>query len=189
HTVGFQVGHHALAQDRVVVPVVQGARAAEEIDVAAAVFVVELRAARLVENDGKRPDVASDFRLHPVKDFQVHGFLLFFVHGVRPDAWTGGVNGPMRSNGSASCASGPNSAAPNRSVSSRAVPRWAANLENSLREALLPGPTVVSIQRIGHGVRRDSRPSSMSRPSPRPRARGSTATCQTNSVSSRPGGR
>src|SRR3546814_52882 len=78
HAVGFQVLEQLFLEDRIVVAVVQGACAAEEVDVLATFLIDQDRAARLIEYHRKRPDVATYLRLHPVKDFQVHRILPSF---------------------------------------------------------------------------------------------------------------
>ncbi len=59
-------------ENRIVVAVVQGAGATEEVDVLGAFLIDQRRTPGLIEDHGERPDVAPHLRLHPVKDFQVH---------------------------------------------------------------------------------------------------------------------
>lgn len=72
HAIGLHVFEQFFLEDRIVVAVVQGAGATEEVDVLAAFLIDQRRTPGLAEDHGKRPDIASYFRLHPVKDFQVH---------------------------------------------------------------------------------------------------------------------
>jgi len=72
HAVGVQILQQAFLEDRIVMAVVQRAGAAEEIDVLVAFLIDQQRTACLAEYHWKRPNVAPHFRLHSVKDFQVH---------------------------------------------------------------------------------------------------------------------
>src|SRR5690606_10146307 len=76
YAVGLQVLDDLGLEDGIVVSVVQGARAAEEVDIFPSSFVQQQRAARLIENHRERPDVATDLGLHPVKNIQIHNIFL-----------------------------------------------------------------------------------------------------------------
>ena len=81
-------------QDRVVVPVVQRARAGQEIQILHAFFVVQIAALGFLEHHREASRVALNFGLNTVKNFRIHGSLYLavsqFVLGVvaveRPDA-------------------------------------------------------------------------------------------------------
>src|SRR5699024_687081 len=142
-----QVLQEGLLEDRVVVPVVQGTGAREEVDVALAVLGPLVRAARGVEDDRPVPAVAAYLGLAGGEDLCVGVAHERGPSSVKSWGWRVGVagqKGPMRCSTSGSWPSSGKCPARKRSISSCPAPRPRAKPEKSAREAVLSAVIVVS---------------------------------------------
>src|SRR5919197_6306883 len=128
-----EVVEQRLFEQWMVVPVVERARAGEEVEVLAALLVVHVAAARCGERGGPAAAVAAHLRLESLEDVHVLPFVA-------------GSNGPIRKSTSAWCVvpAGKWLAVKSTSRFSTGTPLARAKPVKSAAEAALSGVTLAS---------------------------------------------
>src|SRR5690554_1082339 len=157
--IAVQILDQRLLDDRVVVPVVEGAGTGEEVDIGLAFGGDQLGATRLLEDHREGTAVAANT-----------GLVLFqLFEDVHADSWVlsesvesaEGGKGPARYSTSSSCWPSKCSARLNSTRVSASTSRVLKALANSASEAVLPGEMVVSSQRTPSAAQRLISASSM----------------------------